>query len=70
MTYTIAACTVKTPDEEQRNCPKHVDFYSKNKFEKLVPLVHFIIIILPGTVYDMLTSDLFKLLLQDYTEMD
>ena len=27
----------------QRNCPKHVDFYSKNKFEKLVYLVGFII---------------------------
>ena len=23
----------------QRNCPKHVEFYSKNKFEKLVHLV-------------------------------
>ena len=26
----------------QRNCPKHVEFYSKNKFEKLVHLVDFI----------------------------
>ena len=26
-----------------RNCPKHVHFYSKNKFEKLVHLVRFII---------------------------
>jgi len=33
----------KTPDEGQRNCPKHVEFYSKNKFEKLVHLVGFII---------------------------
>jgi len=35
MTYTIAVCTVKkiTPDDGQRNCPKHVEFYSKNKFE-------------------------------------
>ena len=33
----------KTPDDGQRNCPKHVDFYSKNKFEKLVRLVDFII---------------------------
>jgi len=33
----------KTPDDEQRNCPKHVEFYSKNKFEKLVHLVGFII---------------------------
>jgi len=33
----------KTPDEGQRNCPKHVDFYSKNKLEKLVLLVGFIV---------------------------
>jgi len=33
----------KTPDDEQRNCPKHVEFYSKNKFEKLVHQVGFIV---------------------------
>ena len=33
----------QTPDDGQRNCPKHVEFYSKNKFEKLVHLVGFII---------------------------
>jgi len=43
MAYTIAVCTVKTPDDGQRNCPKYVEFYSKNKFEKLVHLVGFII---------------------------
>jgi len=32
----------KTPVDGQRNCPKHVEFYSKNKFEKLVHLVGFI----------------------------
>ena len=37
----------KTPGEGQRNCLKHVEFYSKNKFEKLVHLVGFII----GTKY-------------------
>ena len=42
MTYTIAVCTVKT-DDGKRNCPKHVEFYSKNKFEKLVHLVGFIV---------------------------
>ena len=31
----------KTADDGQRNCPKHVEFYSKNKFEKLVHLVGF-----------------------------
>ena len=33
----------KTPVDRQRNCPKHVEFYSKNKFEKLLHLVGFII---------------------------
>jgi len=33
----------KTPDNGQRNYPKHVEFYSKNKFEKLMNLVCFII---------------------------
>jgi len=33
----------KTPDDRQRICPKHVEFYSNNKFEKLVHLVGFII---------------------------
>jgi len=32
----------KTPDDGQRNCPKHEVFHSKNKFEKLVHLVGFI----------------------------
>jgi len=53
MTYTIALCTMNDiyhcfvySDELlmilQRNCLKHVEFYSKNKFEKLVYLVGFI----------------------------
>jgi len=33
----------KPPDDGQRNCPKPVEFYSKNKFEKLVHLVSFIV---------------------------
>jgi len=33
----------KTPDDGQTNCPKHVEFHSKNKFERLVHLVGFII---------------------------
>ena len=45
--YDIYHCCVysekKTPDDGQRNCPKHVEFYSKHKFEKLVQLVGFII---------------------------
>jgi len=46
MTYNTAVCIVKkTPDDGQRNCPKHVNFYSKNKLEKLVHLFGSIIII-------------------------
>jgi hypothetical protein len=30
-----------TPDDGQRNCPKHVEFHFQNKFEKLVHLVGF-----------------------------
>jgi len=33
----------KTADDGQRNCPKHVEVDSKNKFEKLLHLVGFII---------------------------
>ena len=32
-----------TPDDGQRNFSKYVEFYSKNKCEKLVDLVGFII---------------------------
>ena len=32
-----------TPDDGQKKCPKHVELYSKNKFEKLMHLVGFII---------------------------
>jgi hypothetical protein len=43
ITYTTAVCIVKTPADGQRNCPKHVKFLSKNKFEKLVHLAGFIV---------------------------
>jgi len=46
MTYTTAGCTVKNSwwwTEELSETSKHVEFYSKNKFEKLVHLVGFII---------------------------
>jgi hypothetical protein len=32
-----------TPDDGQRNCPKHVEFHFQNKFKKLVHLVGFIV---------------------------
>ena len=50
MTYTIAVCTVKTPGDGQRNCPKNVEFYSKNKFEKFMRLVGFIIRVLQSVI--------------------
>ena len=40
----------KTPDDGQRNCPKHVEFYSKNKFEKLVHLLLLLPLALQPTV--------------------
>jgi len=43
MTYTIAVCTVRNSWWWKRNCPKHVEFRFKNRFEKLVHLVGFII---------------------------
>jgi len=33
----------KAADDVQRNCPKHVEFYFKNEFEKLVHLFGFVI---------------------------
>ena len=32
MTYYIAVCTVKTPDDGQTDCSKHVEFISKINF--------------------------------------
>ena len=41
--YLLLCVQYWTPYDEQRNCPKHVEFHSKNKFEQLVHLVGFII---------------------------
>ena len=44
--YDVYHCCVyseKTSHGGQGNCPKHVEFHSKNKFEKLVHLVGFIV---------------------------
>ena len=43
--YLMPCVQCQTPDDGQRDCPKHVEFYSKNKFEKLVFLVGFSIVI-------------------------
>jgi len=42
----IRSVSLYTSDDGHRNCPKHVEYYSQNKFEKLVHLVGFIISIL------------------------
>ena len=41
--YVLHCVQWKTPDDRQMNCLKHVEFHSKNKFEKLVHLVGFVI---------------------------
>ena len=41
--YHWCVYSKKTPDNGQRKCPKHVEFHSKKKFQKLVQLVGFII---------------------------
>jgi len=43
MTYTIAVFSEKHLMMDRGTVPKHVEFYSKNKFEKLVHLVGFIL---------------------------
>ena len=41
--YLLLCIQYLTPNDGQKTCPKHAEFYSKNKFEKLVHLVGFII---------------------------
>ena len=41
--YVLLCVQCWTPDDGLRYCPKHVEFYSKNKFEELVLLVGFVI---------------------------
>jgi len=42
MCHTGYVDCLLAPYDGQKTCPKHVEFYSKNKFEKLVHLVGFI----------------------------
>jgi len=46
----------KTPDDGQNNCPKHVEYYSKKKFDKFVRLVGFIMSHYSFCVLDFLLS--------------
>ena len=41
MSYRFADSLRAGSDDGQRKCPKHIEFNSKNKFEKLVQLVSF-----------------------------
>ena len=41
--YLLLCIQYQTPDDRQKTCPTRVEFYSKNKFEKLVHLLGFII---------------------------
>jgi hypothetical protein len=67
LTCIILLCIQwRTPAEGQKNCPKHVEFNSKNKFEKLVHLVCFIIrnltrctVTCTSDSYDLSTSGYF-----------
>ena len=43
MVYHSCVYSEQTYGDGQRNCPENVEFYSKNKFEKLVHLVGFIV---------------------------
>jgi hypothetical protein len=45
--YLLLCVQCWTPDGGQRSCLKHVEFYSKNKFEELVHLVGFILRVFP-----------------------
>jgi len=63
----------QTLDDGQRNCPKHVEFYSKNKFEKLVHLVGFIIrichsILIPCTSFFLLLLSLMTCIVVGYSD--
>jgi hypothetical protein len=55
----------KTPDDGQRNCPKHVKFHSKNRFEKLMHLVGFIIRNLTQCMVTWM-SDMFNMVYGSY----
>ena len=56
--YHCCVYSEKNPDDGHRNSAKHVEFYSKNKFEKLLHLVRFIVRI----CHDALSPERQKLL--------
>ena len=56
--YLLLCIQYYTPDDGQKTCLKHVEFYSKNKFEKLVYLIGFNIGILVQGGLNMTGTDL------------
>ena len=62
--YGVYHCCVyseKIPDDGQRNFPKHVEFYSKIKYEKFVHLVGFIIRIFTTNIRALNYLEIFDL---------
>jgi len=55
--------SVETPDDEQQICPKHVEFFNKNKFEKKCILLAFII-----RIYHDARSSEDQMVIKLYTE--
>jgi len=45
--HLLLCVQCRTPEDGHKDCPKHVEFHSKYKFEKLVHLVGFVIRIFP-----------------------
>jgi len=60
----------KTPDDGQKNCPKHVEFYSKNKLEELVHLVDFIIEVRICLLSFGAESYVFQVAIQKFKDQD
>ena len=53
----------KTPDDGQRNCPKHENFYSKNKFENYrleAAEIHFLRSVKGYTRLDKIKSEIIE----------
>jgi len=60
MTYTYC-CVYSASDDGQRYCPKYVESYYKNKFEKLMLLVGFIIRILGLDIQFLLLNEMYDM---------
>jgi hypothetical protein len=54
--YLLLCIQNETPDDGQKTCLKHVEFYSKNKFEELLHLVGFIVRIMAVAAHQNLLT--------------